>query len=104
MQANDARICLSNNFPDKNIHSDKKSTCRCRRCRFDPWVRKIPGKRKLQPTAVFLLENLMDRGTWQATVHGVAKSDATERPHTHTHSPTAHRVTESDTTEQLNNI
>ena len=24
--------------------------------------------------AVFLLENLMDRGAWRATVHGVTKS------------------------------
>ena len=22
--------------------SSKESTCQCRRCRFDPWVRKIP--------------------------------------------------------------
>ena len=26
----------------------------CRRCRFDPWVRKIPWRRKWQPTPVFL--------------------------------------------------
>ena len=25
-----------------------------KRCRFDPWVRKIPWKRKWQPTQVFL--------------------------------------------------
>ena len=25
----------------------------CRRCRSDPWVRKIPGRRKWQPTSVF---------------------------------------------------
>ena len=24
----------------------KKSTCQCRRCEFDPWVRKIPRRRK----------------------------------------------------------
>ena len=30
----------------------------------------------------------MDRGAWQATVHGGCKeSDTTERTHTHTHSP-----------------
>ena len=27
---------------------------RCRRCRFDPWVGKIPWGRKWQPTTVFL--------------------------------------------------
>ena len=37
--------------------SGKESTCqcrRCRRCRFDLWVRKIPLRRKWQPTPVFL--------------------------------------------------
>ena len=29
------------------------------------------------------LENLTDRGAWWATVHGVAKSDMTERLHFH---------------------
>ena len=27
-----------------------------KRCRFDPWVRKIPWRRKWQPTPVFLPE------------------------------------------------
>ena len=27
----------------------------------------------------------MDRGAWQATVHGVAGLDTTEHTHTHTH-------------------
>ena len=38
-------------------HSGKESTCQCRRCkrrRFDPWVRKIPWSRKWQPAPVFL--------------------------------------------------
>ena len=34
--------------------SGKESTCQCRRCEFDPWVRKIPWRRKWQPTLVFL--------------------------------------------------
>ena len=48
-----------------------------RRHRFDPWVRKISRRRNSY------LGNPMDRGAWQATIHGVAK--------------------ELDTTEQLNN-
>ena len=32
----------------------KESTCQLKRCRFDPWGRKIPWKRKWQPTSVFL--------------------------------------------------
>ena len=35
-------------------YSDKEATCQCRRCRFDPWVRKIPWSRKWQPTPAFL--------------------------------------------------
>ena len=37
----------------------KQSACQCRKCkrrRFDPWVRKIPWKRKWQPTPIFLPE------------------------------------------------
>ena len=34
--------------------SDKESTGQCRRCRFSPWVRKIPWRRAWQPTPVFL--------------------------------------------------
>jgi len=41
---------------------------RYKKCRFDPWVGKIPWRRAQQPTPVFL-ENLMDKGAWQAAVH-----------------------------------
>ena len=34
--------------------SGKEPNCQCRRCRFDPWVRKIPWRRKWQHTPVFL--------------------------------------------------
>ena len=33
--------------------SGKESACQCRRHGFDPWVRKIPWRRKWQPTPVF---------------------------------------------------
>ena len=32
----------------------KESACQCRRPGFDPWVGKIPWRRKWQPTPVFL--------------------------------------------------
>ena len=35
-------------------HSGKESACQCRRRGFNPWVGKIPWRRKWQPTAVFL--------------------------------------------------
>ena len=41
---------------------------------FDPWVRKAPWRREWQPTPVFLPENPMDRGAWEASVHRVTKS------------------------------
>ena len=46
----------------------------CIRPRFNPQIRKIPRGRKWQPTQYSCLENSTDRGAWQATVHGVAKS------------------------------
>ena len=44
-------ICL---FMLPSWLSGKESTCQCRRCMFDPWIRKIPWRRKWQPTPVFL--------------------------------------------------
>ena len=41
---------------------------------FDPWVRKIPWKRKVNPLQYFYLENFMDRGAWHVIVHGVTKA------------------------------
>ena len=41
--------------------------------RFNPWVRKVPWRRKWQPTLVSCLGIPMDREAWQATVHGVTK-------------------------------
>ena len=32
----------------------KEPACQCRRRRFDPWVGKIPWRRKWHPTPVFL--------------------------------------------------
>ena len=45
----------------------------------DPWRRKmpcllLPGEGSGNPLQYSCLENSMDRGTWQASAHGVAKS------------------------------
>ena len=53
--------------------SGKESTCQCRRREFNPWVGKIPWRRKWQPTPVFWPGNPMDRGARWATVRGVTE-------------------------------
>ena len=57
--------------------SSKESTFQCRRCGFNPWVGKIPCKRKWQPTQYSCLGNPINRGAWWATVHRVTESDTT---------------------------
>ena len=57
--------------------SGKESSCQCRRHkrhRFDPESGRSPGEGHGNPLQYSCLENCMDRGAWQATVHGVAKS------------------------------
>ena len=43
------------------------------------WVGKLPRRMEGQPTPAFLPGKLHGQRTWQATVHGVAESDTTER-------------------------
>ena len=67
--------------------SGKESVCPCRRRKrhgFNPWVRKIPGRRKWKRTPDSCLENPVDRGAWWATVHGVPKSQTWQSDWTHT--------------------
>ena len=56
----------------------KEPACQCKRCKghgFDPWVGKIPWRGgHSNPLQYSYLENPMDRGAWQATVHSVTKS------------------------------
>ena len=40
---------------------------------------RYPGEGNGNPLQYSCLQNSMDRGTWQATVHGVAKSDTPEQ-------------------------
>ena len=44
-----------------------------RRCKFHPWVGKIPWRRKWQATPVLLLGKSMDRGAWQAAICGITR-------------------------------
>ena len=76
--------------------SGKESPCWCRRCkrhRFDPWVRKIPWRRKGQPTPVFLpggthgQRSLVACSPWgaQRVRHNWARIHTHIRTHTHMH-------------------
>ena len=68
--------------------SSKEPACQCRSCKrlgFNPWVGRIPCSRIWQPSPVSCLENPLDRGVWQAVVHGVTKSQTwLKRLSTHT--------------------
>ena len=63
----------------------KESACQCRRHRFNPWVQKIPWRRKWQPTLIVLpgkshgQRSLVGYSPWSCK-----ESDMTE--HTHTQS------------------
>ena len=52
-----------------------------------PGSRRCPGGRNGNPLQYSCLGNPMDRGPWQATVHGVTKSltQLCANTHTHTH-------------------
>ena len=45
---------------------------------FQSLGQKIRWRRNGNPFQYSCLENSMDKGAWQTTVHGVAKSDTTE--------------------------
>ena len=50
----------------------KKSACNAEDQGSVPGLGRSPGEGNSNPLQYSCLENLMDRGTWQATVHGVA--------------------------------
>ena len=62
--------------------SGKESTCQCRRHGFDPWVGKIPWRRKWQPTPVFLPGKFSGQKSLVAADHGVTKSQTQLSMHT----------------------
>ena len=52
----------------------KESACNAGDLGLIPGSGRYPGEENDNPLQYFYLENSMGRGTWQATVHGVAKS------------------------------
>ena len=66
--------------------ADKESACNAEGARdmgLIPGSERSPGGGNGNPLKYSCLENPMDRGAWQATVHRVTESDMTERIHTH---------------------
>ena len=57
----------------------KKSDCQCRRCGFNPWVRRIPWRRKRQPTPVFLPGKSHGQRSLAGYREGHKEWDTTER-------------------------
>ena len=53
---------------------DKASACNSGDLGSIPGLGRSSGEGNGNPLQYFCLENPMDRGAWQATVHGVAKS------------------------------
>ena len=50
-----------------------ESACQCRRCRFNPWFRKIPWRRKWKPTPEFLPGESHGQRSLAARVYGVTR-------------------------------
>ena len=64
--------------------SGKESDCWHKRCTFDPWVGKIPERRKWQPIPVFLPgESHGQRSLVCYSPQGCKESDTTISAHTH---------------------
>ena len=66
-----------------------KCSLRCRRLGFHSWVGKIPGEGMGTHSSILAWRIQWTRGAWQATVHGVTKSQTgLSYYHTHTHTHT----------------
>ena len=59
-------------FPEGS--DGKESTCNARDPALIPGLGRSPGEENGYPFQYSCLENSMDKGAWQATVHGVTKS------------------------------
>ena len=65
-------LCLYKDFPGDS--DGKESTCNVGDLGSIPGLGRCPGEENGNPLQSPCLENPMDRGAWQSTVHRVAKS------------------------------
>ena len=82
-------------FPGRS--DSKESTCNAGDVGSTPGLGRTPGEGNGHPLRYSGLENSMDRGAWQAIVHGVTKSWTPLRDFdTHTHSRDSGMAPNSD--------
>ena len=69
--------------------SGKESISQCRRCRFNPWVRKIPWRRELATcSSIFAWKISWTEEPGSLRSKGCKESDTTKQLSTHTHTHT----------------
>ena len=68
-------ICRIEDFTQSSV--SKESACNAGDLGLIPGLERSSGEGNGNPLQYFHLENPMDRGAWQTTVHGVAESDTT---------------------------
>ena len=86
-----------------NWCSGKEPGCQWRTCLFNPWARKIPWRRKWQPTPVFLPENsCRQRSLVGYSPWGHKESDMNEQLSTHVHACTHTHTKSLPNNRQLN--
>jgi len=64
-------------FPGGSVVKNLPAMEEPRQCKFDPWIRKIPGGGHGKPFQYSCLENSLDRGAWQVTVRRVGQTEVT---------------------------
>ena len=71
-------VCVFEGFPGGAVKSPPANAGDKRDVGLIPGLGRIPGGGHSNPLQYSYLENLMDRGVWRATVHGLTESDMTE--------------------------
>ena len=78
-QSSTAHLCAYLGFPGGS--DVKTSACKVGDLGSTPGLGRSPGEGNGNPLQYFCLENSMDGGAWQATVHVIAESYMTESLH-----------------------